>query len=292
MAPADRLELSSLRRLGRPLTTRFAPSPTGYLHLGHVVNAIYVWGVARVVGGRVLLRIEDHDRTRCRPEFEHQLFTDLAWLGFHADIQPPVRQSERQAVYAAALARLRALHHVYLCTCSRTDIGSERYTGRCRSRGLAESAGRGLRVHIEPGAEHFHDLRHGQITQEPSEQCGDLLIRDRDGQWTYQFAVTVDDADQEVDVVIRGDDLLSSTGRQLRLGRMLGRHDTPCYLHHPLILRSSGKKLSKAAGDTGVRELRAAGMSAADVIGRAAAAVGLLDAAQPIDASRVGELFR
>ena len=118
-----------------------------------------------------------------------------------------------------------------------------------------------------------------------------MLIRDRDGQWTYQFAVTVDDIEQEITHVIRGDDLLSSTGRQRQLMRLLGREVAPSYLHHPLLYRSPGVKLSKSAGDTGVRALREAGLSAADVIGRAAQMAGLTGTAAPLDARDVGSLF-
>ena len=276
------------------LLTRFAPSPTGYLHLGHVVNAIYVWGVARRGDGKVLLRIEDHDRIRSRAEYEDALLEDLEWLGFLADRrrEPVVRQSDRDAVYAAALARLRRTHHVYACDCSRKIIGSERYDGRCRDRGLSEAPGRTLRVHMPRGLERFTDLRLGSVEQSPADQCGDLAIKDRDGNWTYQFAVTVDDIDQRVTLVIRGEDLLSSTGRQIALARMLGRATPPEFLHHPLIFASSGEKLSKSADDTGIRRLRAAGVSAAEVIGRAAAAVGLIREPRPLTAGKVDELLR
>src|SRR5262249_40692226 len=156
-----------------------------------------------------------------------------------------------------------------------------RYTGRCRSRGLEDRKGCGLRVVVEPGAELFHDALLGEHVQDPAVQCGDLLLRDRDRHWTYQFAVTVDDCRQSIDLVIRGQDLLSSTGRQIRLARMLGRITPPTFLHHPILLKPSGEKLSKSSGDTGVRDLRAAGASAADEIGRAAAAVGLLEGPGP-----------
>ena len=203
------------------MVTRFAPSPTGYLHLGHVVNAIYVWRMAREAGGRVVLRMEDHDRIRCRPRYEVAILEDLAWLEFVPDegLRPLVRQSDRAQLYEEALARLRATHDVYACDCSRKQIAGERYDGHCRHRGLREGAGRGLRVRIEPGCERFEDLMLGTIEEDPSEQCGDLLVRDRDGQWTYQFAVTVDDMLQEVTHVIRGADLVSSTARQLRLAQ-------------------------------------------------------------------------
>jgi len=277
-----------------PPTTRFAPSPTGYLHLGHVVNAVYVWGIARAAGGRVILRIEDHDRIRSRPEFEASILEDLDWLGFAADEghHPVRRQSDAPATYEQALAALGRSHQVYNCDCSRKDIGGERYPGRCRSRGIVGSPACGVRVQIGGGAEEFVDLRLGLISQVPAEQCGDILLRDRDGHWTYQFAVTVDDMNQGVDLVIRGEDLLPSTGRQIALGRMLGRQAPPRFLHHPLIVKPGGEKLSKASGDTGVRELRRAGVSAPDVIGRAAAAVGLIDRPRPVEARDVAVLFQ
>lgn len=275
------------------LLTRFAPSPTGYLHLGHVANAIFVWGLAGSLGGRVLLRVEDHDRIRSRPEYEAALLEDLDWLGFVPDEgrHPVTRQSDAGPAYEEALERLRRTHHVYACDCSRRRIGGERYTGRCRTRGLAEGPGRGLRVELPWSVERFHDGLLGPVEQVPADQCGDILLRDRDGHWTYQFAVTVDDDRQGITLVIRGLDLLSSTGRQVALGRMLGRRQPPAFLHHPLILKTGGEKLSKSSGDTGVRDLRRAGVSAEDVIGRAAAATGLLKAPAPIAARDVAALF-
>ncbi len=273
--------------------TRFAPSPTGHLHLGHVVNAMYVWGIARAAGGRVLLRMEDHDRIRCRPEYEAGILEDLEWLGFEPDegLHPLLRQSDRDDVYREALDRLRQTHHVYACECSRTHIAGERYDGFCRGRGLDDRPGRGLRVQIDDGVERFDDRFLGTLEQTPARQCGDLLLRDRDGHWTYQFAVTVDDLAHGITDVIRGEDLVASTGRQLRLRRMLGGVDALRFAHHPLILKPGGEKLSKSAADTGVRELRRAGVSAADVIGRAAAAVGLIDEPMPIAAHDVVEFF-
>jgi glutamyl-tRNA synthetase/glutamyl-Q tRNA(Asp) synthetase len=284
-------------RVERPIVTRFAPSPTGYLHLGHVVNAIYTWGIARALDGRVILRIEDHDRIRSRSGFETALLEDLEWLGFPVDER--VRQSDHPETYASAVERLRAGHHVYACDCSRKDIGGERYPGTCRDRNPERSPGHpsgaaatgGLRVRIDPGAERFVDALLGPQEQSPADQCGDLLLRDRDGHWTYQFAVTCDDQREQVTLVIRGEDLLSSTGRQIRLARMLGRERPPVFLHHPILRNAAGEKLSKSSGDTGVRELRQAGVAAAEVIGRAAAAAGLLESARPVTASRVHELF-
>jgi glutamyl-tRNA synthetase/glutamyl-Q tRNA(Asp) synthetase len=271
------------------VVTRFAPAPTGFLHLGHIVNAIYVWGASGARGGHVLLRIEDHDRQRSRREFETAMLDDLRWLGFEPDFAAgPLRQSERGDIYEAALDRLRHAGLVYACECSRTDIrqragshGEPRYPGTCRSKRLPEGPGRGVRVRLEPSIERFIDLRHGATEQRPSDQCGDLLVRDRDGNWTYQFAATVDDFVQGVTLVVRGDDLLSSTGRQIQLARLLGRPEPPAFLHHPLIMKSAHSKLSKSDGDSGVRELRRAGWSPPRIIGEAAVRAGL--AAGPIE---------
>jgi glutamyl-tRNA synthetase/glutamyl-Q tRNA(Asp) synthetase len=289
-----------LRVHERPIT-RFAPSPTGYLHLGHVVNALFVWGIAQRAGGTVLLRIEDHDRIRSRPEFEAALLDDLSWLGFapvggDGGTPATIRQRDRADIYEAALHALRRRHPVYACDCSRRHIGGEQYPGRCRERGLADAPGTGLRVRIEPGDESFEDLRLGPITQTPAEQCGDLLIRDRDGQWTYQYAVTVDDLLQGVDLVIRGADLVESTGRQMRLTRMLseagvGTARPVTYLHHPLVLDADGRKLSKSRGAAGVRSMRQRGLSPGEVIGQAAAAIGLVPPGTRLEAGSAGDLF-
>jgi glutamyl-Q tRNA(Asp) synthetase len=291
----------SLRIPDRPVT-RFAPSPTGYLHLGHVVNALYVWGAARSRGGTVLVRIEDHDRIRSRPEFETALLDDLQWLGFEpsrrrddgqADV---IRQRDRHDIYTAALERLRREHHVYVCDCSRSRIGGERYPGFCRDRKLAEAPGTGLRIQFDAGDESFDDLLLGRLTQSPADQCGDLLLRDRDGQWTYQFAVTVDDLLQGVSLVVRGADLVESTGRQIRLARMLsgsgvGAAKAVTYLHHPLILGDDGNKLSKSTGAAGVRSMRQRGLSPEEVMGQAAAAVGLLREGKRISVANAHLLF-
>jgi len=287
-------DLSALLRLtGGPPVTRFAPSPTGYLHLGHVVNAIYVWGIAGATNGRVLLRIEDHDRLRSRPAFEAALLEDLDWLGFVPDAgrRPLDRQSDRLDAYETALAALDHAGRIYACDCSRRRRGGAEYDNRCRTRGLARGRDRGLRVRLDDGPVLAEDVLRGPLEENPLRTSGDVLVRDRDGHWTYQFAVTVDDLLQQVTLVIRGADLVSSTGRQVALARLLGRSAGPAFLHHPLILTSDGRKLSKSSGDTGIRELRAAGASPETVIGLAASAVGLLDAPRPLEACEVRSLF-
>jgi glutamyl-tRNA synthetase/glutamyl-Q tRNA(Asp) synthetase len=282
--------------------TRFAPSPTGWLHLGHVVNAIHVWGLARAHGGTVVLRLEDHDRARCRPEYEAGILADLAWLGLEPDERAePLRQSEAEGRYAAALAQLEARGLVYACDCSRKSIaeaspvapGEEpRYPGHCRARGVDPASTPARRIVVAPGEERFTDLRLGAQAQDPSRQCGDLLARDRLGQWSYQFAVTVDDIAHGIDVIVRGEDLLSSTGRQLRLARMLGRERMPRTWHHPLIYKPGGEKLSKSAGDSGVRELQAAGVAPEVVLGRAAFLGGVVERERAVRVEELGALFR
>ena len=285
VAGADR----AAEKKPRMVVTRFAPAPTGYLHLGHVVNALHVWEIARQHHGRILLRIEDHDRQRSRAEYEAAILEDLYWLGFKADA-PIVRQSERDAIYRQALGRLVDQGLVYGCSCTRGEIAgfaqptwpratadkeerilaSElRYPGTCRNRGLPLTDGIGWRLRLDSGVERFDDGLRGEQVQNPEAQCGDLLLRDRLGNWTYQFAVTVDDFDQGVTDVIRGVDLLESTGRQIRLARLLGRSLPPRFWHHPLVMKSTTEKLSKSGGDTGVRDLRVAGWSAKDVLARA-----------------------
>lgn len=298
MQPMPLIDLASLPL--RP-ATRFAPSPTGYLHLGHVSNAVWTWGIARATGGTVLLRIEDHDRGRCRPEYERAIRDELEWLGLHPDRES--RQSDDAEVYREALDRLHRTATVYGCRCSRADIarrtgsrpadGEElRYPGTCRALGMPPSQGAGVRVILGDETIRFDDLRLGPQEHTPARQCGDLLLRDATGNWTYQLCATADDARQEITLVIRGEDLLSSTGRQILLGNMLGRDHPATFLHHPLILNHEGIKLSKRDRATGIRELRAAGRSPESVLGEAAWRTGLLPEPQPLGVSELAALFR
>jgi glutamyl-Q tRNA(Asp) synthetase len=262
--------------------TRFAPAPTGYLHLGHVANAIWVWGVAAEVGARVVLRIDDHDRVRSRPEYDATLTEDLAWLGFAAD-QGPTRQADPDVApaYEDALRRLRDDGRLYGCDCTRSTFADWAAAngqlwsgpgcpGGCRQRGLDGPA---LRVAVGGGRETWMDVAVGPCVGEVA-PAGDPPVRDRDGNWTYAFSVVVDDWRQAIDLVIRGRDLIEATPTQIRLGRLLGRAAPPTFLHHPLIRRPDGRKLSKSSGDTGVRDLRAAGRTAPEVIAAAASASG------------------
>jgi len=277
------------------LRTRFAPATTGYLHLGHVANALVVWGVARATGGAVVLRVEDHDRQRCRPEFEAALLADLEALGFDPD-EPSIddlrsgapseyRQSDNGEVFAAAASTLHARGLVYGCDCSRATFAtwsSEHgrvwrgggCPGGCASRHLGLQPDLVWRVALGEGDEAWDDVVLGPRPG-PVAGAGDMPIRDRHGNWTYSFCVVVDDLRHRIDLVIRGQDLLDATPAQIRLGRLLGRAAPPRFIHHPLIRRPDGRKLSKADGATSVRQLLDSGLSAAGIRARAAAAIGL-----------------
>jgi glutamyl/glutaminyl-tRNA synthetase len=304
MTEADRRTLGARLAVLRqsPWRTRFAPAPTGHLHLGHAVNAVYVWSIARAFGGSVVVRIEDHDQTRSRPVFEHSILSDLQWLGLDADnvscgFPMPLRQSTRHDAYVSALSSLSTRGLTFRCRCSRRNIheatgGAEgRYPGTCRAANVGETETVATRLTIDEGVASFDDFRHGVQEQHPAAQCGDLLLRDRLGQWTYQFAVVVDDRAQQIDVIIRGDDLLDSTGRQLLLAQHLGRDAPPLHLHHPLVTHADGSKLSKSNRDTALHELRNAGWSPASVLGHAAWLGGLQPTSAPIDASALAALW-
>jgi glutamyl-tRNA synthetase/glutamyl-Q tRNA(Asp) synthetase len=287
--------------------TRFAPAPTGALHLGHVVNAIYVWGLGHALGARALLRIEDHDSERSRREYEAAILDDLDWLGFVPDVFPTSafragpcesRQSDRHRVYASHAAQLAAEGLVYGCVCSRQDLARQRagdeetalaYPGTCRARGIPPGNGVAWRVTLDRTQEAAPEEL---LLDTPiPDLAGDPVIRDRRGNWTYQFAVTVDDFEQGVDLVIRGRDLAPSTGLQCRLARRIGRTTLPRFAHHPLVMKTSSAKLSKSAGDSGVSELRKRGWAPARVIGQAAWIVGLIPDDRPVDARDVITLF-
>lgn len=268
-----------------------------------------IWGVARTTGGEVILRIEDHDRQRCRPEYETALLDDLEALGFEPD-EPSIaslrtgapsayRQRDNGAAYAAAAAALDARGLVYACDCSRSTfaewaIGHGRpwsgsgCPGGCASRGLArEGSGVAWRAALGGDSEAWADLVLGSRSGEPS-AGGDLPIRDRHGNWTYALCVVVDDLRHEVDLVIRGEDLLDATPAQIRLGRVLGRAEPPRFLHHPLVRRPDGRKLSKADGATSVRELLTAGALPTTLRARAGVSIGLQAGGIPFPGPQVG----
>ncbi len=308
---SDMTQCLSGTGLPRHPITRFAPSPTGDLHLGHAAHLLWVWGITRALEGTVVLRMEDHDRGRCRPEHERSIRDDLRWLGFVPDLPDPStfaspgpspwRQSDCSDVYAEALERLRGVTPVYGCDCTRSTMaeeGTRMRTGEvphsesCRLRDRPWAPGMGVRVSLPDDTITVHDVRLGPLRQTPSRQCGDLLARDARGQWTYQFSVAVDDLRQGVTLVIRGEDLVESTGRQVLLARLLGRSAPPVFLHHPLLLDATGAKLSKRIRSTTLGSLRAQAESPESVLGRVAQATGLQEDARPLSVSDAVPLFR
>lgn len=293
-----------------PGKIRFAPSPTGYLHEGHLLSALYVWAASHKWQLKVHLRIEDHDRGRARDEYIQSIYEDLAWFGFKWDSQSI--QSKRGEVYLKALEALEKQGLVYPCYCSRKQLEEENpksetgeivYRGKCflqtsswraTTRHLDSGSVAGMTCSTENNVPHnlrviipdkvieWHDLRLGDFRENPKEQCGDFPIRDRDGQWTYQFAVCVDDIDEGITHVVRGEDIRSSTARQIALMRLLGRNEPPVYLHHPLIVDPAGKKLSKREMAHSLRQDRTAGVTAEELLGRVCYKAGITVSPAPL----------
>jgi glutamyl-Q tRNA(Asp) synthetase len=266
------------------IVTRFAPSPTGYLHLGHAHSALFGWHRARDESGRFLLRIEDIDPARCRPEFEAAILDDLFWLGLDWD-GPVRRQSEHLADYETALEKLRGLGLIYPCFCSRKDIaaavsaphGPEGpvYPGTCRNLSMDLARGRqergdpyALRLDVAKasamtGPMVFEDEREGVVAARP-ETLGDVVLARRDAPASYHLCVTLDDHRQGVTLVTRGTDLFHATHIHRLLQAILGLN-TPTYAHHLLLANAAGERLSKRDGAASLRSLRQTGRSAAEV---------------------------
>jgi len=286
--------------------TRFAPSLTGYLHLGHVLHMIYVWGIARSHGGKVLSRIEDHDLSRNRPEYEPAILTDMQWLGFVPDLGVSVadapkpsdyRQSDCAHHYEEALRLLAEKELVYGCECSRKEIHAQQpegkgelcYSGTCAEKNLPLE-GNTVRFRIPDGEVAFLDLARGDCRQTPVIQCGDFSLRDRNGQWTYQFCCVCDDFRHGVNLVVRGEDILSSTARQIQLFHALG-YEPPRYFHHGLLCDEEGRKLSKRQRSESITQLREDGVSVEEIIARAAFSGGLVPEPRPLSAQAAVALF-
>jgi glutamyl-Q tRNA(Asp) synthetase len=251
---------------------RFAPSPTGPLHLGSLVSALASWLDARAHGGAWLVRIEDIDGPRTVPGAAEDILATLERFGFHAD-EPPEWQSRRIALYRAALDALIASGHVYPCGCTRKEIADSQlhahrrnttliYPGTCRD-GLHGKPARAWRLRVpdeltdeptdtgnpraNPALIRFDDRWQGPQQQDLATEVGDFVLLRADGQWAYQLAVVVDDADQHITHIVRGADLLDSTARQIWLQQCLGV-PTPAYLHVPVVTNADGDKLSKQTG--------------------------------------------
>lgn len=282
-----------------PLRGRYAPSPTGPLHLGNARTALLAWLHVRNQGGCFVLRMEDLDRQRSSPAAAAALLEDLRWLGIDWDEGPdvggpytPYEQSRRQAFYEEALDRLRQQGRLYRCYCTRAELaraasaphpGEEgpRYPGTCQSlspteRARWEAAGRrgSWRYRLDPGKVCYEDELAGQVCQDVDEAVGDFVVQRSDGVVAYQLAVVVDDATMGITHVLRGDDLISSTPRQILLYRALG-FSPPRFAHVPLLYGPDGARLSKRHGDVSVSSLREAAIAPEVVTGYLAWLSGL-----------------
>ena len=289
-----------------PGKTRFAPSPTGYLHEGHLLSALFVWAAAQKWDLSVHLRIEDHDQERSRPEHIAAIREDLQWLGFKW--QSESLQSDHFDRFEKNLKNLEAQNLVYPCYCSRKELEEQNpknefgeiiYQGKCKggslplvrtaslstpsSGGSPRNAPHALRIKIPDKVINWHDLRLGDFAENPKLQCGDFPIRDRIGQWTYQFAVCADDIEEGITHVIRGEDIRNSTARQIALMELMGRTEPPKYLHHPLIVDTAGKKLSKREKAHSIRQDREAGVTPQELLGRVLFKAGLVSTQAPAD---------
>ena len=289
---------------------RFAPSPTGDLHLGNARTALLAWARARRAGQRFVMRVEDIDGPRTVAHAVDGNLAELRWLGLEWDEGPdvgggrgPYRQSERSERYQAALETLAAAGRLFPCYLSRRDLrevasaphgptgpvygAAERAANeRLRAARSATAASFSLRFDPEPGALELVDALRGRVVFDTERDVGAIVVRRADGLWAYALAVVVDDAAMGVSEVVRGDDLLAASGAQLALQRALGL-PTPRYLHVPLLLDARGERMAKRRGDHTLRALREAGVDPARLRGALLASAGLLDAPEPLTPDQV-----
>ncbi len=302
----------------RPLRGRLAPSPTGRLHLGNAWAFLLAWLAARRAGGRVVLRLEDIDPERSRQDHAEEILRDLRWLGLDWDEGPdvggpcgPYAQSLRLTRYAAAIEALTRAGRVYPCFCTRRELrelasaphavrtgdGSTAYPGTCREltpeqRAELERQGRtpALRLRCDNISLAFHDRVAGPQRMGLAECGGDFALRRSDGVYAYQLAVVLDDLAMGVTQVVRGDDILTSTPRQMFLYQLLGA-EPPEYAHLPLLLDEQGERLAKRHQALSLAELREAGISAQAIVGYLAWRAGLQDASRPCPAQGLAPGF-
>lgn len=281
---------------------RFAPSPTGELHLGNFATATLAWLQARSMNGHFILRMEDNDTQRSSQEYADQIMRDMEWLGLDWD-EGPIYQSNRTDLYEAALQKLEDQNLIYPCFCSRKDlqalasaphgVSSEGpdYPGFCRDLSPAEQRARrsekdpSFRFLLPHRSYSFHDLILGQQDFPPA-FGGDFVVKRADGMWAYQLACTVDDIDMGITHVLRGEDLVDSTPRQLALMDVLGA--TPLrYAHSPLWMGDDGHRLSKRNGAQSIRELREMGKKPEEILGVIAHRSGLHATSDPVALSEL-----
>lgn len=277
---------------------RFAPSPSGRMHLGNVFSALLAWLSVRSAGGKMILRIEDLDPDRCRPEYAAQLRRDLEWLGLDWD-EEQTPQSQQTEAYAEAFARL----DTYPCYCSRNELhaasaphasdGAVIYAGTCRDLTAAERAAKtrrpAWRVRVPDEEVSFVDGLQGEVRENLARECGDFILRRSDGVYAYQLAVVVDDAAGGVTEIVRGADLLRSTPRQLWLQTQLGLPH-PHYYHVPLLCAPDGRRLSKREHDLDLGVLRQM-LTAGQLLGKLAFLAGLLGRPEAASAAELTREF-
>ena len=285
-------------------TGRFAPTPSGRLHLGNILCAMLAYLSARSKGGRFLLRIEDVDVPRCPRSLARQCIDDLQWLGFTWD-EPLVFQSDRSDIYCRALEQLTADGHTYPCFCTRAQLMSLAapnlgdtqviYQRTCAHLSPEEAAEKAktrapaIRLRVPDEDVSFTDGLFGPQTENLARDCGDFILRRSDGLYGYQLAVVVDDAMSGVTEVVRGRDILSATPRQLYLQRLLGA-DAPAYVHIPLLVDAQGRRLAKRDKDLDLTAL-AQRFTPADILGMLAYSAGLLDEVRPVTLEGLIPLF-
>ncbi len=284
---------------------RLAPSPTGAQHAGNARTYLIAWLSARSRGGKLILRMEDIDSPRVKAGADQQAMYDLAWLGLDWD-EGPIYQSSRLWFYQQALRRLQEQELVYPCTCTRSDIERAAsaphldheglpYPGTCAARRVADAAQLdesrfAWRFRVRPQAQVFDDQYHGRV-RVGSEFGGDFVVWKSSGTPAYQLAVVVDDAARNVTEVVRGDDLIPSTPRQLQLYEALGL-EAPRFTHVPLVVGPDGRRLAKRHGDTRLAALRGKGVRAEALVGLLAWSCGWLPRAEPIRAAGLLSVYR
>jgi len=283
---------------------RFAPTPSGRLHLGNILCCLLAYLSARSKGGRFLLRIEDVDIPRCPKRLSDQCIEDLAFLGFDWD-EPPLFQSRRSEIYQHYFDRLHALGRIYPCFCTRAQLHAAQapnlgdhepvYAGTCSALTEDEIEARrktrspAMRLRVPDKTMSVLDGHYGAFSENLAHDCGDYIIRRSDGLWGYQLAVVVDDALSGVNEVVRGRDILFSTPRQIELFQTLG-FDAPSFYHIPLLTDCHGRRLAKRDKDLDLTAL-AKVMTAEQILGMLAYSCGVLDENRPADLNELTKVF-
>ena len=278
---------------------RFAPTPSGRMHLGNVFAAMVAWLSVRSRGGSLVLRMEDLDTQRTSEEFAETLRKDLLWLGLDWDLETPP-QSQRSAVYDRYFEILREKELLYPCYCTRSQLhnvnaphlsdGTYVYPGTCRNLDAPPPDRKpAWRVKVPEGIWKVHDLAQGTFTQDLTTDCGDFVVRRADGVYVYQLAVTVDDGEAGVTEVVRGLDLLGSAPRQMYLQQLFG-FPHPEYGHVPMLLAPDGRRLSKRDKDLDLGQLQKY-TTAENVLGILSCAAGIIDRCEPVSAAELAKEF-